>query len=298
MNLLFIGRAFSPFTLPLFFNYIHSGNPLESGVIGALANTLIGVSCRVEVDYGEGLDLDFVYGDMHLQIPWLEEAIKSVLKLEGIKGLRGFFDYNFEANFGLDISSTSAILIASLAALKKALKLRLNPINIGLLSHETELNFKVGFGCTYSQLLGGITLFLTPSVPGKARYVKFSFPSDLRIILAGTPMNTFPTYDLTVDLPSISSELNSIKSFDDLISTSIKFQNFFPSLSPRLGEIINRLKNLDNILSYGFGFLGKTIYVLAYRDYLVDVISILIDFFPTEYIIVSELDPVGVRAYL
>ncbi|MEM1549405.1 MAG: hypothetical protein QXJ66_00580 [Candidatus Methanomethylicia archaeon] len=298
MNLLPIGRSFSPFTLPLFFNFTRSNDPLESGIIGALANTLIGVSCIAEVDYDRDFKLDFIYGSLQLHMPWLEEAIKFTLKHEGIEGLKGVFDYNFEANFGLDFSSASAVLIASLSALKKALNLKFNPIDLGLLSHSMELYFEVGFGCTYSQLLGGIVLFLTPSVPGKAKYVKFSFPDDLRIVIVGAPTNRFQKYTLSnISLPSISNDLTSIKNFNDLISTSLKFQSFFASLSPRLKGIVNELQKL-NILSYGFGFLGNTIYTLVYRDYLIDVISLLLDFFPAEYITVSEFDPVGVRVYL
>ncbi|MEM2137149.1 MAG: hypothetical protein QXI93_04255, partial [Candidatus Methanomethylicia archaeon] len=114
---MYIGKAFSPFTLPLFYSYIDNGDPLNSGIIGATMNILRGVSCRVEIDYAKDTKLDFVYKNRQLHIPWLEYAIETILNSEGIEGLHGTFNYHFEADFSLDISSASATLIASLAAL-------------------------------------------------------------------------------------------------------------------------------------------------------------------------------------
>lgn len=294
---LYIGKAFSPFTLPLFYSYIDNGDPLNSGIIGATMNILRGVSCRVEIDYAKDTQLDFVYKNRQLHIPWLEYAIETILNREGMEGLHGTFDYHFEADFSLDLSSASATLIASLAALKRALSLNYNPIDLGILSHNIELKFKIGFGCTLSQLLGGVVLFRSPSVPGKAEYVKYDYPNDIRVIAVATPMNYFPKYD-TPYLREISfNSIHLIKDFNDLLNTSRRFNVSMINLSTRLRGLVKELCNAK-FISCGLGFLGNTLYLLTYRDNMADIISILLDFFPTENIFVSEFDPVGVRVYL
>jgi hypothetical protein len=294
---LLIGKSFSPFTIPLFFRFSYSNDPLESGIVGALANILKGVSCRVEVDYDKRLNLDFVAGREQLHLPWVEEAIEMAIKREGIEGLRGVVDYHFEVNYGLDISSASATIISTLAALKKALSLKLSPLNLASISHIIELKYNVGFGCTFSQLIGGVDLFTTPSVPGKAKYLRIGVPDDLRIVVAGRPAHEFPIYTHRAFPQSFSIDLGSVKSFDDIIPLCRRFSEEFMSASVRLKWIASEISKA-NILSYGFGFSGKVVYALVYRDYMIDVASILLNIFPTEYIFISEIDPIGVRVYL
>lgn len=291
-----LGKAFAPFTIPLFYRFIEFEDPLNSGLIGCLANIVFGVSCKVDVDYNRTFNLNFTFGRMQLNVPWIEEAIKFISMKEGIEGLSGILDYHFEIHFGLDIASASAMMIATLAALRKALNFNLKPIDLILLSHELELKFKIGFGSTYSQALGGIAIFYTPSVPSKAKYSKFSFPNDLRIVLAGNPMKDFPRYN-SQSAFNQTFDLNSINSFNDLIYTSRRFYESVAHISPRLKGLMNEISKL-NILSCGFGFLGNVIYILVYSDMLIDTISLLLDFFPIENIFVCEFDPIGVRVYL
>lgn len=291
-----IGKSFSPFTIPLFFRFSYSNDPLESGIVGALANILKGVSCRVEVDYSNKLNLDFIAGREQLHLPWVEEAIEMAIKREGIDGLRGVVNYHFEVNYGLDISSASATLISTLAALKKALSLKLSPLDLASISHIIELKYNVGFGCTFSQLIGGVDLFTSPSVPGKARYVRVSVPDDLRIIIAGKPIHGFPVYNYHNAFQNFPSDLSSVKSFDDIVSLCRSFNESFTVKSTKLKWIASELSK-TNILSYGFGFSGNIVYALVYRDHMMDVASTLLNIFPTEYIFICEVDPIGVRVY-
>jgi len=293
---LLIGKSFSPFTIPLFFRFSYSNDPLESGIIGALANILKGVSCRVEVDYSNELNLDFIAGREQLHLPWVEEAIEMAIKREGIDGLRGVVNYHFEVSYGLDISSASATLISTLAALKKALSLKLSPLDLASISHIIELKYNVGFGCTFSQLIGGVDLFTSPSVPGKAKYVRVSVPDDLRIIVAGKPIHGFPVYNYYHVFQNFPSDLSSVKSFGDIVSLCRRFNESFTVTSTKLKWIASELSK-TNILSYGFGFSGNIVYALVYRDHMMDVASTLLNIFPTEYIFVCEVDPIGVRVY-
>ena len=284
------GIGFSPFFLPLFYEL------KSSGFRGCGFNILRGVSCLADVDVSNVFRLDFVSGDKQLNLPWMESAVKFLLSRVGLSGVEGILDYNFEANFSLDIGTGSATLLSSLVALCSALDLSISPLEVGDISHMVELDFDVGFGISLAQLVGGVVLVKEADAPSLVVYSSFDFKRDLRVMVGGSKSFSFPKYEST-DLRGFDlGDLGHFRSFDDLVEEAKRFSVFFASRSRTLYKILSGISRF-NPVSVGFGFLGTSFYALVFKEDLIDLAEYLTDFFPFDYIFVSEIDPVGVRKY-
>jgi len=291
-----IGKAFSPFFLPLFYKYSSIGSSATLRFYGAGINILRGVSCIADVKPSNEVKLDFVFGMRQLNLPWLEEAISNILSISNCRGVNGVLDFSVESYLGFDISVGSAILLSSLVAVNSALKLNVAPSIIADLSQRFELEWNVGSGTSLCQLLGGVVLLSESGESNTILHKVFDFPSDLRIVVGGPKLNLLPIYTSRL-IGNFTFNFDDLNSFDDLIEFSRIFNLHVAEKSKGAFKFIKALLNLNPLVA-GLGFLGKSFYAITFRDDVKRIVDHFLDYFPCEGIFVSEVDPIGVRLYI
>ncbi len=299
-----IGKAFAPSFIPFIPSFKCSSSLRSSGFNGVGACLIRGVSCIAEIEVSRCTKLDFIYGDKQLNLPWIENAVKAILNQTDISGVRGELLFNFELPLCASLSIPTSALVSSLVSIYSALNLEIPPLTIGDIAHEMELKHKIGVGVSGLLLNGGLIIVKRTGIPSNAEYFKINYPNDLRIIVAGRPLEIIdlPKYDFKEIMSShlmsrVQYSLDGVISFNDLIN-KIKQFNFSHERIYSIGirRILNELRKYSPLLC-GVDFDGKTLFAVTYRDKIDIITNILLDFFPCEGIFISEIDPIGVRVY-
>lgn len=293
----FIGKAFAPAFLPLFFDIQHMSN--GSRYIGAGLNLFRGVSCRVDVKPSPCIKFNFLYGRRELNLPWIEDAVEKLLSMADIKGVKGVFNFNFEVPLNFDLSLPSAALISSLAALHSALKLNI-PIKAVIdIAQEIEFKYKIGFGTSPLQSLGGLVLVKDFNAVFPRGFLKIDYPKNIRVVVGSASsieMLFYPHLWNDFHLKEILTDFPLICDFNLVVEKTGLFVEQFVSRFKGVKPIIDGLKKLDPIVC-GLSLNGKLVYAICWRDQIMKFADFLLDFFPCEGIMVFEVDPIGARVY-
>jgi len=296
----YTGKAFAPSFIPLFFSFERSKLIEDCGFTGAGISLIRGVSCIARVEPSNCVKLNMVYGKRQLNLPWIEEAVRRMLENSEIKGVRGLLDFNFEVPVSLDLSIATASIVSALAAIHSALKLDLNPLGVGDIAHRIEIEYEIGCGTTLPQLIGGVTLLEKAGSPSRAKYVKLTSPEELKVVVGGpaSAQVVFKKYNweaLSLKWSDVS-RLTSMCDFDEIVSLARNFTAEMMGVFRGSSEVLSELGKLRPV-AYGFSFDGKTVYVLVHKEDVVKFVDLLLDFFPCEGIVVTEVDHLGTRVY-
>ena len=297
----YVGKAFTPSFIPLLFSFKRSSRIEECGFVGAGLCLLRGVSCLARVQPSNCVKLNMVYGKRQLNLPWIEEAVKRMAEASELDGVRGVLDFNFEVPLNLGLSVATASVISALAAVHKALNLNLSPEIVGDIAHSVEIEYEIGCGSSLPQLVGGVTLLVNAAPPSRARYVKLAGPEDLKIVIGGpaTAQVVFRKFSwdaMTMECEDLESKLPKL-SFEEILELAKTFTVKMMCNFKGSSEVLIELGKLSP-LAYGFSFDGKTVYAIVRSDDVVRFVDLLLDFFPCEGILVSEVDPIGTRVYM
>ncbi|MCS7364919.1 MAG: hypothetical protein NDF54_05720 [archaeon GB-1867-035] len=294
----FVGRAFTPAFLPLFFDVKSISNRFY--YIGAGLNLYRGVSCTAKVKPFSCVKLNFLFGGKELNLPWIEEAVKRMLSIAGFNGVQGTLDFNFEVPLNFDLSLPTAALVSALAALHSALKLNIPAKAVIDVAQEIEFNFKIGFGTAFLQSIGGLVVAKGSGGNLPQDFLKVNYPKDIRIVVGSVSsieMLFYPHVWDNFHLSEVLDDISSVNSFDSIVLKTKLFVEKFATDFKSINSIVEGLRRLNPIVC-GLSLNGKLVYAICMKDEIIKFADFLLDFFPCEGIMAFEVDPVGTRVYL
>ncbi len=276
-------------------------DPLRCGSTGAGFSVTIGTVTSVSVMDHPSLEITTEYNEQRIDAKVTKTVVQRLTE-EYERTLKVHVEHTSSLLSGAGFGASGAGALGTALALSHLLDNEIEYENAAGFAHIAEVVNHTGLGDVLSQTVGGVEVRVEAGGPGVGKIKNIAHPDSLHVVLAGAP--GLKTSDVLTD-PTTRERINEIG--DGLVTRIINnptietFVECSQQFSEEIGLKTSRVKQaLEDLRESGFCnssmvMLGDSVFCFCDADESIIVHGILMKYWDTSEVIITNIDPEGGR---
>ena len=276
-------------------------DPLRCGSTGAGFSVTIGTVTSVSVMDHPSLEITTEYNEQRIDAKVTKTVVQRLTE-EYERTLKVHVEHTSSLLSGAGFGASGAGALGTALALSHLLDHDIEYEKAAGFAHIAEVVNHTGLGDVLSQTVGGVEMRVKAGGPGVGKIENIAYQDDLHIVLAGAP--GLKTSDVLTN-PTTRDRINEIG--DGLITRIINnptietfvecSQQFSEEIGLKTARVEQALEDLrkSGFVNSSMVMLGDSVFCFCDADESIIVHEILMKYWDTSEVIITNIDPEGGR---